>query len=133
MGSLFYLLINNSFYYSTSSPGGNSSTSPESKERVRNPSAASSFSSSSSVSGNSNSGLLNVGNYVRRTRADSGDQTTYYLQKSLPGGIILFEVGINEPFFYAKIYALEAARIQRSKKSRNLFNYQVDLSLYSQA
>jgi len=35
-----------------------------------------------------------------------------YLQKSLLGGILIFEIFISEPFFYTKLHALEASRIQ---------------------
>ena len=36
-----------------------------------------------------------------------------YLQKSLLGGILIFEIFISEPFFYTKLHALEASRIQQ--------------------
>ena len=40
------------------------------------------------------------------------ENKTLYLQKSLLGGILIFEIGICEPFFYTKLHALEASRIQ---------------------
>ena len=40
------------------------------------------------------------------------ENKTMYLQKSLLGGILIFEIGISEPFFYTKLHALEASRIQ---------------------
>ena len=40
------------------------------------------------------------------------ENKTMYLQKSLLGGILIFEIGIAEPFFYTKLHALEASRIQ---------------------
>ncbi len=33
-----------------------------------------------------------------------------YLQKEVPGGILLFEIGITEPFFYSRLFAVEDAR-----------------------
>nr|XP_018915153.1 PREDICTED: protein SZT2-like [Bemisia tabaci] len=38
-----------------------------------------------------------------------------YLQKSSLGGILLFELLFHEPFFYAKLYALECTRLQQAK------------------
>jgi len=35
-----------------------------------------------------------------------------YLQKSLLGGILIFEIFMSEPFCYTKLHALEASRIQ---------------------
>jgi len=35
-----------------------------------------------------------------------------YLQKFLRGGLLVFEVGISEPFFYTKLHALEAQRLR---------------------
>ncbi|XP_075219216.1 KICSTOR complex protein SZT2-like isoform X2 [Lycorma delicatula] len=35
-----------------------------------------------------------------------------YLQKSLLGGILLFELFLSEPFFHAKLHALECSRLQ---------------------
>jgi hypothetical protein len=40
-----------------------------------------------------------------------GRDESIYLQKSVPGGLLLFEVGVCEPFVYMKLYSLEAARI----------------------
>jgi len=92
-------------------------------ERLRHISGTSLLSSSSSQSGNSMGVTFN--NVSRRVREDSGgEEQVFYLQRSLLGGIILFEVGLCEPFFYAKIHTLEVTRIQ-SRKSRNGFAYQV--------
>jgi hypothetical protein len=44
-----------------------------------------------------------------------------YLQKSLLGGILLFEILLCEPFFHAKLHALECARLQ-SKSSSGLIS-----------
>jgi hypothetical protein len=41
-----------------------------------------------------------------------------YLLKSLLGGILIFEIGVSEPFFYVKLHALEAQRLQPRTKSR---------------
>ena len=52
---------------------------------------------------------------VRRRHATGRSRTenkTMFLQKSLLGGILIFEIGISEPFFYTKLHALEASRIQ---------------------
>ena len=37
-------------------------------------------------------------------------QKVVYLQKSLRGGLLIFEIGFHEPFFYTKLHALEAQR-----------------------
>ena len=37
---------------------------------------------------------------------------TVFLQKSLLGGILIFEIGISEPFLITKLHAMEASRIQ---------------------
>lgn len=97
-------------------------------ERMRHTSGTSLLSSGSSQSGNSMGVTFN--NVSRRVREDSGgEDKVFYLQKSLPGGIILFEVGLNEPFFYAKIHTLEATRIQ-SRRSRKALAYQVWISCF---
>jgi hypothetical protein len=59
-----------------------------------------------------------------KDKMDSEDRT-FYLQKSLPGGIILLEIGLIEPFFYCKIHALEAHRIQQNASSRRSTTLQV--------
>ncbi|CAG7825302.1 unnamed protein product [Allacma fusca] len=96
---------------------------PERNRHLSGASFTSLVSSSSSQSGSSIYGFASFGNYVRRTREESGDKVLHYLQKSLPGGILLFEIGLADPFFYAKLYALEATRIQR-KKTRKVAMYQ---------
>ena len=94
------------------------------EERARHFSGTSVLSSGSSQSGGSAAGLATFSNFVRRVREDSGGDKVHYLQKSLPGGIILFEVGLCEPFFYAKIHALEVTRIQPKKTWKGV-SYQV--------
>ncbi len=37
-------------------------------------------------------------------------QKVVYLLKSLRGGLLVFEIGFSEPFFYTKLHALEATR-----------------------
>lgn len=44
-----------------------------------------------------------------------------YLQKSMLGGILVFELFFAEPFFVAKLYTLECQRIQ-NKTSRQSMN-----------
>ena len=54
-------------------------------------------------------------NVVRRRHTTGKAKTeskTKFLQKSLLGGILIFEIGICEPFFYTKLHAMEASRIQ---------------------
>jgi len=54
-------------------------------------------------------------NVVRRrhtTGKAKAESKTKFLQKSLLGGILIFEIGICEPFFYTKLHAMEASRIQ---------------------
>lgn len=48
------------------------------------------------------------------------DDKVFYLQKSLPGGILLLEVGFTEPFSYCKIHALEVHRIQGNKYAQRV-------------
>jgi hypothetical protein len=94
-------------------------------DRTRHFSGTSIISSGSSQSGGSTAGLASFSNFVRRVREDSGGEKIHYLQKSLPGGIILFEVGLCEPFFYAKIHALEVTRIQPKRTWKGGISYQV--------
>jgi hypothetical protein len=54
----------------------------------------------------------------RRQQPDK-DNNVCYLQKSLLGGILLFEILLCEPFFHAKLHALECSRLQ-SKSSSNV-------------
>jgi hypothetical protein len=49
----------------------------------------------------------------RRPKEESG----HFLQKSLLGGILIFEVMLNEPFFQAKLHALECSRLQSKTTS----------------
>lgn len=50
---------------------------------------------------------------------DEDEKMIHFLQRCLPGGIIVIEVGLVPPFFYCKIHALEAKRIFPSKKTNN--------------
>ncbi|KAF4533500.1 hypothetical protein B566_EDAN000985 [Ephemera danica] len=54
---------------------------------------------------------------VRRPK----EENTHFMQKSLLGGILIFEVLLNEPFFQAKLHALECSRLQ-SKTSSGLIS-----------
>lgn len=52
-----------------------------------------------------------------------------YVQKPMLGGIMIFTIELNEPFFTVKLHAIECCRLQQ-KVSRNLFNqvsYRSDL------
>jgi hypothetical protein len=51
----------------------------------------------------------------KRIREESN--TCHFLQKSLLGGILIFEISLHEPFFQAKLYALESARLQAKASS----------------
>ena len=33
-----------------------------------------------------------------------------YLQKSLPGGMLIYEIGVSQPFIYTKLHAVEFTR-----------------------
>jgi len=48
---------------------------------------------------------------VRHQTATRAKAKVVYLQKSLRGGLLIFEIGISEPFFYTKLHALEAQRL----------------------
>ena len=55
----------------------------------------------------------------RRTNTNNSDNArgkqevkTVYLQKSLLGGILIFEISVTEPFLSTKLHAMEASRIQ---------------------
>jgi hypothetical protein len=56
----------------------------------------------------------------RRKQPDK-DNNVCYLQKSLLGGILLFEILLCEPFFHSKLHALERSRLQ-SKSSSNVLS-----------
>ena len=61
----------------------------------------------------------------RKRRHTAGTPKTkpkvVYLQKSLLGGLLIFEIGISEPFFYTKLHALEAQRLH-PLSNQNLSN-----------
>jgi len=48
----------------------------------------------------------------QKKRHRTGSPRVSYLQKSLPAGLLIFEIGVLEPFFYTKLLAMEEARIQ---------------------
>jgi len=52
----------------------------------------------------------------RRKHPDK-ENNVCYLQKSLFGGILLFEILLCEPFFHAKLHALECSRLQSPSSS----------------
>ncbi|XP_046683213.1 KICSTOR complex protein SZT2-like isoform X2 [Homalodisca vitripennis] len=56
---------------------------------------------------------------VRGTKPTSTKEgrTVCYLQKSLLGGILLFELYMCEPFFYTKLHALECSRLEGKASS----------------
>jgi hypothetical protein len=45
------------------------------------------------------------------------NSSCHYLQKSLLGGILIFEISLHEPFLQAKLYALESCRLQEKVSS----------------
>jgi len=53
---------------------------------------------------------------IRRKQPDK-ENNVCYLQKSLFGGILLFEILLCEPFFHAKLHALECSRLQSPSSS----------------
>ena len=58
----------------------------------------------------------------RRTATSSSKMKSkvVYLQKSLLGGLLIFEIGVSEPFFYTKFHALEAQRLHLSLSNHNI-------------
>ena len=46
----------------------------------------------------------------RQVTSTKSKQKVVYLLKSLRGGLLVFEIGFSEPFFYTKLHALEAQR-----------------------
>ena len=61
---------------------------------------------------------VDEGNVRRRTNTNTSDSTrckqqeakTVFLQKSLLGGILIFEISVSEPFLSTKLHAMEASR-----------------------
>ncbi|RZF32788.1 hypothetical protein LSTR_LSTR011434 [Laodelphax striatellus] len=51
---------------------------------------------------------------VRRNSISQSTKNSCFLQKSLLGGILLFELFLSEPFFHTKLHALECSRLQTS-------------------
>ena len=90
------------------------SLAPAASRRARRPSAVEKPSErmrKMTSSGGSSSSNTAAAATAARSRARSS-QHVVYLQKSLLGGILIFEMGVSEPFFYAKLHALEAQRLQ---------------------
>lgn len=48
-------------------------------------------------------------------------QQSYYLKKSMLGGILLFEVHLAQPFFIVKLHIIECNRLQ-TKTSSGMMN-----------
>ncbi|XP_039298117.1 KICSTOR complex protein SZT2 [Nilaparvata lugens] len=51
---------------------------------------------------------------MRRNSICQSTKNSCFLQKSLLGGILLFELFLSEPFFHTKLHALECSRLQSS-------------------
>ncbi|XP_066906429.1 KICSTOR complex protein SZT2 isoform X3 [Halyomorpha halys] len=49
---------------------------------------------------------------INRSVYNSGKGSKHFLQRSLLGGILMFELALCEPFFHVKLHALECSRIQ---------------------
>jgi len=54
-------------------------------------------------------------------RDEDVQQQTYYLKKSMLGGILLFEVHLSQPFFIVKLHIIECNRLQ-TKTSSGMVN-----------
>lgn len=48
-------------------------------------------------------------------------QQSYYLKKSMLGGVLLFEIHLLQPFFIVKLHIIECSRFQ-TKTSSALIN-----------
>lgn len=48
-------------------------------------------------------------------------QQSYYLKKSMLGGVLLFEIHMSQPFFIVKLHIIECSRLQ-TKTSSALVN-----------
>ncbi|XP_059469171.1 KICSTOR complex protein SZT2-like [Neocloeon triangulifer] len=71
----------------------------------------------------SGSSIMSTSSF-KRVREDN--TTRHFLQKSLLGGILIFEISLNEPFIQAKLYALECSRLQAKSSgliSHNQFTF----------
>jgi hypothetical protein len=64
----------------------------------------------------------------RRKQPDK-ENNVCYLQKSLLGGILLFEILLCKPFFHAKLHALECSRLQ-SKSSSALISQVCEMTSF---
>lgn len=52
---------------------------------------------------------------------EHAQQQSYYLKKSMLGGILLFEVHLSQPFFIVKLHIIECNRLQ-TKTSSGMMN-----------
>lgn len=70
--------------------------------------------------------LMNTHISIRALRSIFKDeehmqQQSYYLKKSMLGGILLFEVHLAQPFFIVKLHSIECNRLQ-TKTSSGMMN-----------
>ncbi|CAL7950911.1 unnamed protein product [Xylocopa violacea] len=47
-------------------------------------------------------------------------QESYYLKKSMLGGVLLFEIHLSQPFFIAKLHIIECSRLQTKASSAQM-------------
>lgn len=59
-------------------------------------------------------------------RDEDVQQQTYYLKKSMLGGILLFEIHLSQPFFIVKLHIIECNRLQ-TKTSSGMVNQVKDI------
>ncbi|XP_024942950.1 KICSTOR complex protein SZT2 isoform X2 [Cephus cinctus] len=57
----------------------------------------------------------------RKTDGNSNKERSCYLQKSMLGGVLLFEINLAQPFFIVKLHIVECSRLQ-TKTSSALVN-----------
>ncbi|KAL0121707.1 hypothetical protein PUN28_006892 [Cardiocondyla obscurior] len=58
---------------------------------------------------------------LHKTNEEHVQQQSYYLKKSMLGGILLFEVHLSQPFFIVKLHIIECNRLQ-TKTSSGMMN-----------
>lgn len=54
-------------------------------------------------------------------RDENVEQQSFYLKKSMLGGILLFEIYLSQPFFIVKLHIIECNRLQ-TKTSSGMVN-----------
>lgn len=54
-------------------------------------------------------------------RDEENAQQSYYLKKSMLGGVLLFEIHLSQPFFIVKLSIIECSRLQ-TKTSSGMMN-----------